>query len=76
MVFVAEGEAKEGEGEGEVALPLGQDSKGPEMKMGLGGDKVGVAEMAGEGNLFEALAGDVKRRSELPSYSAPVELEG
>lgn len=67
---------KRGEGEGEVTLPLGQDLKGPEMKTGMGGDKVGVAEMGAEGNLFEAPAGDVKRLSELPSYSAPVGLEG
>lgn len=72
---------RRGEGEGEVALPLGQDLKGPEMKTGMGGDKVGVAEMGvaemgAEGNLFEAPAGDVKRLSELRSYSAPVELEG
>lgn len=72
---------RRGEGEGEVTLPQGQDLKGPEMKTGMGGDKVGVAEMGvaemgAEGNLFEAPAGDLKRRSELPSYSAPVGLEG
>lgn len=67
---------RRGKGEGEVVLPLGQDSKGPEMKMGQSETKVGVAEMGSEGNLLEAPAGDVKRRSELPSYSAPVELEG
>lgn len=61
---------------GEVPAALGKDSKGPEMKTGQSEGKVGVAEMGAEGNLFEAPAGDVKRRSELPSYSAPVELEG
>lgn len=67
---------RRGEGEGEVLPPLGQDSKGPEMKMGQSESKVGVAEMGAEGDLFEAPAGDVKRWSELPLYSAPVELEG
>lgn len=48
---------RRGEGEGEVTLPLGQDLKGPEMKTGMGGDKVGVAEMGPRETCLRLLLG-------------------
>lgn len=56
--------------------PAPGNSTSPEKKMDQSESNVGVAEMEAEGNMFEVPAGDVKRLSELPSYSAPVELEG
>ncbi|KAK1832259.1 hypothetical protein QBC39DRAFT_349057 [Podospora conica] len=60
----------------EVMPPQMEHPTSPEKKTGPWESKTGVAEMEAGGNLFEAPAGDVKRRSELPSYSTPVELEG